>query len=386
MKVKTAFVFSFFALSLVNTCADTDEFYTVEIVDGVRYVHNIKPLWGDEPKVGLEFVQKIGGLDATDENFQFNKPKDFQIDNSENIYILDTYDYRIQKFDSMGDYSFTIGRKGQGPAEFGLVFDFVIDENGNIYVFDIQQRRTLVIDFSGREKRRFEYQLDAKAFSKNAPHFRILPSKTIVRQNTIPRPPSNNIGKSPPLIALFSIFDLDGNLISTFGEAKDYDDYLMNRRLSYSNFIEIDNEGNLYVAHEGQKIIEKYDSNMDLIMKFDRPLNFDETLTKKVSVFKDPQGRTEMDLEQLIYNRISDGIAIDNKNRIWVKTFAMKSGQSNRSSLFEYNIFDSDGRLLWTIPNDALPYANVLHIFNDRLYLMDNIVEMCIYECKIIEK
>jgi len=38
--------------------------YTVEVKDGVRYVHNHEPLWGDDVRVGLEFVRQIGIQDA----------------------------------------------------------------------------------------------------------------------------------------------------------------------------------------------------------------------------------------------------------------------------------------------------------------------------------
>ena len=41
----------------------------VQIADGVRIVHNKEPVWDDESKVRLEFVQKIGGIDAVDENY-----------------------------------------------------------------------------------------------------------------------------------------------------------------------------------------------------------------------------------------------------------------------------------------------------------------------------
>ena len=44
--------------------------YTTETKDGVKYIHNIEPLWGKEQNIKLEFVRKIGDLDAKDVNFQ----------------------------------------------------------------------------------------------------------------------------------------------------------------------------------------------------------------------------------------------------------------------------------------------------------------------------
>ena len=32
----------------------------VEVIDGVRHVHNTAPKWGESPKISLEFVRKFG--------------------------------------------------------------------------------------------------------------------------------------------------------------------------------------------------------------------------------------------------------------------------------------------------------------------------------------
>ncbi len=49
--------------------------YTVEVKDGVRYVHNLKPV-SEKPVADLSFVRKIGELESKDPDFQFARPDD----------------------------------------------------------------------------------------------------------------------------------------------------------------------------------------------------------------------------------------------------------------------------------------------------------------------
>jgi len=46
----------------------------IEYEDGVRIIHNDKPIWGDNPKVSLEFVRQIGVFEGPDENYMFYLP------------------------------------------------------------------------------------------------------------------------------------------------------------------------------------------------------------------------------------------------------------------------------------------------------------------------
>ena len=66
-------------LFLLN-CGGEDATYTVEMIDGVRHVHNLTPLWSDEQKISLEFVRQIGELESEDENYQFYQPIDITVD------------------------------------------------------------------------------------------------------------------------------------------------------------------------------------------------------------------------------------------------------------------------------------------------------------------
>ena len=59
------------------------------------------------------------------------------VDNQGNIYVADSMNYRIQKFDKNGKYLQTIGRLGQGPSEFEFPYKIRINQNTNsIFILD----------------------------------------------------------------------------------------------------------------------------------------------------------------------------------------------------------------------------------------------------------
>ena len=100
--------------------------------NGVNVIKNPQqPLYGDI-ELELEEDLKIGS--ATDENSIFYKWIAIDIDNLGNIFVLDTANSRIQKFDRNGKHIQTIGRKGQGPGEFENPRSIMVDEEGKIFV------------------------------------------------------------------------------------------------------------------------------------------------------------------------------------------------------------------------------------------------------------
>lgn len=88
----------------------------VNIEDSIQIIANPnEPVFG-EIIFDLEEDLRIGK--ESNENYLFYKIRDVQVDLSENIYVSDMNNYRIQKIDKNGKYLQTIGRWGQGPGEF----------------------------------------------------------------------------------------------------------------------------------------------------------------------------------------------------------------------------------------------------------------------------
>ena len=120
----------------------------IEYKDGVKVIKNPNEPIYREIVFDLEEDLSIGNDE--DENYLFYRAMDIEVDKRANIYVLDSGNYRIQKFDQSGNYLLTIGKRGQGPGEFSRPFQIQIDdETGNIYVNDMM-RKVMVFDQDGK--------------------------------------------------------------------------------------------------------------------------------------------------------------------------------------------------------------------------------------------
>jgi tripartite motif-containing protein 71 len=79
-------------------------------------------------------------LNGTD-NGQFYDSEGIAVDSSGNVYVADTNNNRIQKFDSNGRFLTTWGSKGSGNGQFDYPGDIAVDSSGNVYVDDINHDR-----------------------------------------------------------------------------------------------------------------------------------------------------------------------------------------------------------------------------------------------------
>jgi hypothetical protein len=119
---------------------------TVEVENGVKVIEN-----PDEPLFGeliFDLAEDLAIGNEKDENYMFYRASDIELDNQDNIYLLDSGNCRVQKFDRNGNYLQTIGRKGQGPGEFENPFRILVDGQNNIYVSGM--RSIQVFDSKGK--------------------------------------------------------------------------------------------------------------------------------------------------------------------------------------------------------------------------------------------
>jgi hypothetical protein len=107
---------------------------TIEYLDGIRVVKNPEePLYG-HLQFDLEKDLTLGS--DKDEVYMFYRVEGLGVDSEGNIYVLDSGNYRIQKYDSEGNHLQTIGRKGQGPGELDTPYGMFLSFENIIYVHD----------------------------------------------------------------------------------------------------------------------------------------------------------------------------------------------------------------------------------------------------------
>ena len=71
----------------------------------------------------------------------FVQPADLFVDAQGNIWVADSGNSRIQKFDAQGNYLGSLGRRGSGPGQLNEPWSVAVDAQGFIYVADTWNHR-----------------------------------------------------------------------------------------------------------------------------------------------------------------------------------------------------------------------------------------------------
>ena len=85
-------------------------------------------------------------------NTQFNRPYGVTADSNGNIWVADTYNHRVQKFDSSGNYLLTIGTTGSyGSTNAKLKYPYgvTVDRHDDLYISDSSNNRIQKFSPSG---------------------------------------------------------------------------------------------------------------------------------------------------------------------------------------------------------------------------------------------
>jgi len=385
MKAKIKFALMFLLYTLIIACGNTDEFYTVEMVDGVQNVHNNMPLWGDEPKLELEFVQKIGGLDVTDENYLLFRPTDVAVDSKGDVFVLDAGNNRIQKYSSDGEFLLSFGNEGQGPGELINPSTIEFNINGDIYISNTGNLRIEVYDSQGNVKN----SLKPGPYIQN---FLLLSSGEFVINSNISKVLNVETNeqfyeliKSEPY--LLEIYSKDGDLKRQLGKQRIYDTFEF-QMMGNEFFYCADRNDNIYTSFKWQNRIEKFNTNGELLLTIDRQLGFPESSNMDKQE-KQINGRTET---VSVINVFSMGIEVDNMDRIWTATLQNQPDYNNEmeldqnSDFLALEVYNNDGVLLQRLPYPQSWMSELKLIYKNRLFFVDGMKEMAVYEYKIVEK
>jgi uncharacterized protein (TIGR03663 family) len=105
---------------------------------------DLKPSVGSDdtpsrPAADLEGRYIIGQLGV--EPGQMQLPLGAALDGAGNIYVVDSGNSRIQKFDPRGALLGVVGSAGNGPGQFNQPSDIAVDGAGNVYVVDTWNHR-----------------------------------------------------------------------------------------------------------------------------------------------------------------------------------------------------------------------------------------------------
>lgn len=150
-KTRANSILILFSILLISTsCGKQKEEWKgkIEVEDGVTVVKNPKEPIYDESIFSLEEELTIAGEEGK-EGQMFMNIVSIDVSEDGTIYVLDGKAANIKVFDSSGKFLKTIGRRGQGPGEFGRPESFSITPRDEIAVNDPGRRSIQFLDKDG---------------------------------------------------------------------------------------------------------------------------------------------------------------------------------------------------------------------------------------------
>lgn len=136
--------------------------FSLVIVAQIKFSDNKKS------EVKVKEIFRIGG-DSEDMEKGLVGPSGFCLDSKENIYVLDSRDFCIKKYDINGKFIKKFSRKGSGPGEISRAYKIECDDQDNIIIQDGSTKRFTFFDTEGKYLKSINYSGIAWRFqtSKN---------------------------------------------------------------------------------------------------------------------------------------------------------------------------------------------------------------------------
>ena len=117
----------------------------VDPADGTGFPFTISPTI---PFISPPVFEHSWGGEG-DRPSQFDGPRGLGIDPAGNIYVADTDNSEIKKFDNDGNFLDKWNSEGTGPGQLKRPSDVAIDSGGNIFVADTGNSRIQKFDSAG---------------------------------------------------------------------------------------------------------------------------------------------------------------------------------------------------------------------------------------------
>lgn len=186
----------------------------------------------------------LGAINDSLQAFYYPVPK---LDSFANLYVLDSGNNRIMKYDSLGNAIWTIGKVGHEAGN--LIGAWKLDINRDkIYVLEGWNRRIQIFGLNGQYVNHFGVAGEVNDFAVDGEGYIYLAGNTSKK--------------------LISVFDEDGKKIEEFGEKNKFT--TESREKLYNQIsIDVTEDGTTYLAfafaYNANSFLRKYDATRNLI-------------------------------------------------------------------------------------------------------------------------
>ncbi|MFA4828325.1 MAG: CARDB domain-containing protein [Thermodesulfovibrionales bacterium] len=193
------------------------------------------------------FIAKWGSYGSGDG--QFKHPIGIAIGPDGSVYAVDTYNNRIQKFDSNGNFIIKWGSWGYGNGQFYYPSGIAVGTDGSVYVADYSNHRIQKFDSSGNFITKWGSRGSGDGQFRYPYYIAVGPDSSVYVADS----DNHRIQK----------FDSNGNPITKWGSWG-----YSNGQFYSPTGIAVAPDGSVYVADYNNHRIQKFDSNGNFIAKW----------------------------------------------------------------------------------------------------------------------
>lgn len=197
-----------------------------------------------------EYVSQFGS--AGSGNGQFNAPSDIAIDGNGDLWVTDGENHRIQKFNSKGEYLAKYGSKGSGNGQFNYPRGINLDEKGNIWVVDANNARVQKFNSKGEYLQSVGYQ---GGNGEGPGELSVAVAVDVA--------PNGNIWVAEMWTSRISVFNEAGEFIRWVGSPGEG-----NGQFYFPNAVEITSDGDVWVSDGANNRVQKFNENGEYLTKF----------------------------------------------------------------------------------------------------------------------
>ncbi len=336
-----------------------------ETVDGVTLVHNpSEPL---NPRKAVRFEEEVAFGGEESGPAAVLKPGQFAVDGGNRVHVFESSEGAIKVFDADGRYLRSVGRKGQGPGEFGQAGFLGFCPDGRLLVTDYQNRRTSFFGPEGDFLSGFQWTTNISA------PLLFLESAYVVQEFLYDAAGSKLFVKT---------YDFQGAEIKSWGEFVFPEMKILvvgggviSTSVPFSPQSVLTGDQTLmriYHCRNDAYLIEVFDADGRIFRKIDRPYERPPfTEADKAEYMARTSGRKE--LEEMYktmpwpkVKTVTTRMICDDRSFLWVATNETKADGGRKSTA--YDVFDAEGRYdarVWLDFNPAGFAAGKMYRFRE---------------------